>query len=146
MQTDRLDNCSRCGRLFLKDHSDCCLDCFQKTEQEFKGVADFLKGPHNRYATIEDVSKFTGVSVKRIADFIRDGRVYAEDYPNLGYECAHCGKLIKRQVLCNDCYTQFSDDVNKALKREQLTERVSSAQTAGSTERTAQYWKLRKDK
>ncbi|MGI2328512.1 hypothetical protein [Planococcus sp. YIM B11945] len=105
-----------------------------------------MKSPYNRYATTEDVSKFTGVSLKRIADFIRDGRVYAEDYPNLGYECAHCGKLIKRQVLCTDCYTQFSDDVNKALKREKLTDGISSKQTAGSTERTAQYWKLRKDK
>lgn len=116
MNSDRLNNCRICGRLFLQYHSDYCLDCFNKIEQEYKYVANFLS-EQNRYATIEEVSEQTGVSLKRIANFIRDGRIFAEAYENLGYPCAHCGKVIKRQLLCKVCYDQFIYEIKIALVR-----------------------------
>jgi hypothetical protein len=126
MQSGRLDNCIICGRLFLKDHSDSCLDCYLETEQDFKCVADFLEIEQNRYATIEKVSECTKVSVKQITEFIRDGLIFSEDYPNLGYGCAHCDKLIKRQLLCNACFIQFSTEVNRTLKREKDFDEIQS--------------------
>ena len=122
MHLGKLDNCVICGKLFLKDHSDSCLDCYLEIEHEFKCVADFLEMEQNRHATIEQVSEGTNVSVKQITEFLRDGLIFSEDYPNLGYGCTHCGKLIKRQLLCNGCFIQFSTDVNRTLKRENLLE------------------------
>lgn len=116
MKSDRLNNCRICGGLFLKYHSDYCIDCYIKVEQQYKCVADFLS-EENRYATIEEVSEHTGVSLKRIENFIRDGRIFAEAYENLGYQCAQCGKVIKRQVLCKGCYDQFIWEINRALMR-----------------------------
>ena len=141
MQPGQLDNCRICGKLFLRDHTDYCLDCYKKTEQDFKRVADFLTNEQNRFATIEEVSLETEVPVKQVADFIRDGRIYAEDYPNLGYRCAHCDKLIKRQLLCDDCFNQFSSEVNLTLKRENLQDEIQSKQV-----NTSQYWQLKKNK
>jgi hypothetical protein len=126
MQSGRLDNCIVCGRLFLKDHSDSCLDCYLEIEQDFKCVADFLEIEQNRYATIEEVSESTKVSVKQITEFLRDGLIFSEDYPNLGYGCAHCDKLIKRQLLCNGCFIQFSTEVNRTLKREKEFDEIQS--------------------
>jgi hypothetical protein len=126
MQTGQLDNCIICGRLFLKDHSDSCLNCYLEIEQDFKCVADFLEIEQNRYAKIEEVSESTSVSLKQITEFLRDGLIFSEDYPNLGYGCAHCNKLIKRQLLCNDCFIQFSTEVNRTLKREKDFDEIQS--------------------
>ncbi|WP_075619443.1 flagellar protein [Paenisporosarcina indica] len=141
---NRLDNCRICGRLFLKDHTENCLDCYKEVEQEFKYVIEFLLNEQNRYATIEIVSESTNVSLKQIAEFMRDGRIYADDYPNLGFPCAHCGKLIKRQVLCDDCFDQFSSEVNTTLKRDKLVGEVGRKERLRSID--AQYWRLKRNK
>ena len=144
MSSPELSNCRICGRLFLKDHTYYCLDCFKEIEEEFKEVNEFLKSEHNHHATLEDVSEATGVGLKRIADFIRDGRIFAADFPNLGYPCAQCGKVIKRQVLCDDCFIQFSSEINKTLKHDKFMNEAVKRPT--QTERNAQYWQLKKDK
>lgn len=141
---NRLENCRICGKLFLNDHTDYCLDCYKEVEQEFKCVVEFLINEKNRYATIEEVSNFTDVSLKQIAAFMRDGRIYADDYPNLGYPCAHCGKLIKRQVLCDDCFDQFSSEVNTTLKRDKLVDEIGRKEPISSND--AQYWRLKRNK
>ncbi|WP_422121908.1 flagellar protein [Planococcus sp. X10-3] len=110
-------------------------------EKEFKVVNDFLKIDDNRFASIEEVSKFTEVAEKRIADFIRDGRIFVEDYPNLGYGCAHCGKLIQRQMLCTGCFEEFNDEVNKTLRAEKFLEGMNKSE---ETTQTPRYWKLKK--
>ena len=142
MAANQLDNCRICGTLFLKDYTDYCLDCYKEIEQEFKLVNDFLKNEKNRNADIHEVSRFTNISVKQIADFIRDGRIYAEDYPNLGYPCRHCGKLIKRQMLCNDCFEGFSSEIDRTLKTDKLLEEARKKPARAPV--NAQYWKLRK--
>ncbi|MFD1032808.1 flagellar protein [Metaplanococcus flavidus] len=109
-------------------------------EQEFKIINDFLKIEGNRFASIEEVGSFTEVSEKRIADFIRDGRIFVEDYPNLGYGCAHCGTLIQRQMLCNSCFEDFTSEVDKTLKAEKLLEGMNKPDEATQK---ARYWKLR---
>ena len=141
MQSDQLANCTICGRLYLKDHTDTCLDCYKKIEQEYKLVANFLKVERNRFASIDEVSEFTEVPVKRITDFIRDGRIYAEDYPNLGYPCAHCDKMIQRQMLCASCFNDFTSEVNKTLKAEKFMEEMEKQPRTHT--RNAEYWKLR---
>ena len=140
MQSDRLANCTICGKLYLKDHTDYCLDCFKEMEREFKVITNFLKIEENRFASIEEVSTFTGVPEKRIAEFIRDGRIYVEDYPNLGYGCAHCGTLIQRQMLCLSCFENFTAEVDKTLKAEKLLEDMSRQK---DTAQKARYWKLK---
>lgn len=102
------------------EHREYCTDCYREMELEYKRVTDFLKSAHNQQATLEMVSDGTDVSAKRIIEFIREGRIYMEDFPNLGYPCAHCGKLIQRQVLCNDCYQQLTHDINKTLNKENV--------------------------
>lgn len=122
MDANRLKNCSMCGRLFLQVHTDHCLECYKKIEQDFELVNGFLKKEENLLATIEVVKNATGVSLKQLTEFIREGRIFADDYPNLGYPCTRCGKLIKKQILCNSCFDEFATDVNRVLKSEKLSD------------------------
>ena len=117
MISDQLDNCRLCGTLYLKNYADYCIDCSKEVEEQYNRIAEYLKNERNRNVTLEDVSASTGVSLTQLADFIRDGRIYAGDFPNLGYPCAHCSKLIKKQLLCVDCFERFSTDLNKTLNK-----------------------------
>ena len=142
MGANQLDNCRICGTLYFKDHTDYCLDCYKDIEQEFKTVNDFLKIECNRFANIRETSRSTTVSVKRIADFIRDGRIYADDFPNLSYPCKHCGTEIKRQILCDDCYMEFSAEINATLKNDEFIQATGRKRERPKV--NAQYWQARK--
>jgi flagellar operon protein (TIGR03826 family) len=140
MQSAQLDNCLYCGRLFVKEHSDCCLDCFKEIEIEFHVVSRFLKDEKNRAATVDWVSKCTDVPVKRIINFIRDGRIYAEDFPNLGYPCTYCGTLIKKQILCYSCFEGLSLEIEYSITKDGVG---GNRQTAYQE---SQYWRLKQEK
>lgn len=142
MHSNQLENCVLCGRLYLKSYTDFCLDCYKEIEADFKKVDAFIKDEVNREATLEELSEATDVSEKRIADFIRDGRIYGEDFPNLGYPCAHCGTVIKRQVLCNSCYEQFSSEISRTLKLDKLADEIGRK----PQERAGKYWQVKQDK
>lgn len=137
---DRLTNCGICGKLFIRSYAECCLDCSQEIEKDFKSVNHFLRIEKNRNVTLEELSDATKVSVKRLADFIREGRIMGEDYPRLGYPCAHCDKLIKRQLLCSECFDLFTTDMNRTLKRDRLMEEIG---TARKKQAKVQYWQLK---
>lgn len=142
MHSNQLENCVLCGRLYLKSYTDFCLDCYKEIEADFKKVDAFIKDEANREATLGELSEATEVSEKRIADFIRDGRIYGEDFPNLGYPCAHCGTVIKRQVLCNSCYQDFSSEISRTLKQDKLVDEIGKK----PQERAGKYWQVKQDK
>lgn len=142
VHSNQLENCVLCGRLYLKSYTDFCLDCYKEIEADFKKVDAFIKDEANREATLGELSEATEVSEKRIADFIRDGRIYGEDFPNLGYPCAHCGTVIKRQVLCNSCYQDFSSEISRTLKQDKLVDEIGKK----PQERAGKYWQVKQDK
>lgn len=144
MLSAQLENCKICGRLFIKEHIDCCLDCYKEMELEFERVTKFLKNERNREATVEKISKSTNVSIKHIINFILDGRIYAEDFPNLGYPCAYCGKLIKKQLLCNSCFEDLSKDIHQSLRKDEFVDQILLKQQERFTE--SQYWRAKKGK
>ena len=144
VQANRLDNCTICGKLYLKNFTDHCLDCYKEIEEDFKLVEAFLRSEEHRFATLADLSEATEVPAKRITLFIREGRIYGEDFPNLGYPCAHCGEAIKRQLLCTSCYDTFSAEIHKTLKQEQLLEELASDKKPNSG--AAKYWQMKQGK
>jgi ribosomal protein L32 len=115
LTTPKLDNCPSCGTLFLRDQIACCLKCHLENETAFKKVYMFLQEYEHRNASLEDVHLFTGVSVHKISEFLREGRILTGDYPNLGYPCAHCQELIHRQMLCEKCRLDFLRSANEIL-------------------------------
>ena len=124
MQHSRLANCIICGKLFILDRSEICLDCHKEVENDFKKVIEFLSYEDNHNSTLEMISDKTKVSIKRITEFIRAGRIIAEDFPNLSYPCSHCGKLIKRNFLCYDCFELLTSDIHKVLNKDKIVDEI----------------------
>lgn len=67
-------NCPLCGKLFVKrDFYEVCENCFDQHESDFDKVRDYLYTFSNK--NILEVSNATGVSVEKIREFIRQGRL-----------------------------------------------------------------------
>jgi hypothetical protein len=67
-------NCPICGRLFHKQgFLEVCQSCFAQNEIDFNKVRDYLYSFPNK--NILDVSYATGISVEKIREFLRQGRL-----------------------------------------------------------------------
>ncbi len=107
-----LANCPVCQNLFLKNHlSNSCESCYKKEEQRFQQVRQFLKKRENELATNEDVAAETGVELKELHQFMKNGRLRIMAYPNLGYPCERCEELIRKDRLCTGCIVELEADL-----------------------------------
>lgn len=111
-----LANCPRCGKLFARNFRDVCPDCMKKLEQEYESCVDYLRA--NRGSTINELSEQTGVSIKQITRFIREGRISLMDAPNLAYPCEVCGILIREGHMCDSCRNRLTREVRDAVSND----------------------------
>ncbi|HZG85671.1 hypothetical protein [Paenibacillus sp.] len=69
-----LDNCSGCGKLVLKKPGHLfCPSCMAAQSESLWKIKDYIL--RHPLATILDIHRDTGVSLKAIQDFIKDQRV-----------------------------------------------------------------------
>lgn len=119
MGMNQLDNCPKCGTLFVRGIRDLCNQCYQEEELEYQRVSSYLKKAENRQATIYEASEATGVSIKQITRFIKQKRITLIDLPNMGYPCESCGQITTDGQLCFNCREQFANRVTRELKEDQ---------------------------
>lgn len=112
-----LDNCPRCGKLFAKNFRDVCPVCIREIDKEYELCANYLR--EHKGAIISELSDQTGVSIKQITKFIREGRISMMNAPNLSYPCESCGVLIRENHLCDACRARLTKDTRRALQSDQ---------------------------
>lgn len=106
-----LGNCPKCGKLYALNLRDMCSDCQKEIELEYQDCAEFLR--ETKGATIHEVSEATGVSIRQITKFIREGRISIANAPNLSYPCEVCGTLIRESNMCESCRTRLTKDLRR---------------------------------
>lgn len=114
-------NCPRCGKLFTKNFRDVCPNCIKEIDHEYSLCAEHLR--QNKGLTTHELSDATGVSVRQISKFIREGRISIIGAPNLGYPCEVCATMIREGNMCQDCRTRLIKDVgqmNEQMKADAL--------------------------
>ncbi|WAA12030.1 TIGR03826 family flagellar region protein [Fervidibacillus halotolerans] len=110
----KLENCSRCGRVFVKTSiRDVCDVCYQEEEAAFEKVNNFLKKRENRTASMAQVIEATGVEEELILKFIRKGRIRLIHFPNLSYPCEKCGAPIQKGKLCEKCQKELRTELEQ---------------------------------
>ena len=94
-------NCTRCGRVFRPvGGRRMCPQCFKADHDEFASVREYLR--KNPGADIAAVSEATGVPVKRIQEYLREGRlVLARTVEWL--KCERCDTPLATGRLCEKC-------------------------------------------
>ncbi|MDQ6422509.1 flagellar protein [Paenibacillus sp. LHD-117] len=111
-----LDNCPRCGKLFAKNFRDVCPVCIRDIDKEYQLCADYLR--EFKGAMIGELSDQTGVSIKQITKFVREGRISMTNAPNLAYPCESCGMLIRENHICDNCRARLVKDTNQMRRSE----------------------------
>ncbi|RTE07898.1 TIGR03826 family flagellar region protein [Paenibacillus whitsoniae] len=123
-------NCPRCGKIFVKGFAEVCPNCLKDLEQQYEKCLKYLRD--HRGTNITDLSEATGVSVKQITKFIREGRISIMNAPNMGYPCEVCGTLIRENTLCEPCRMKLVKDVrnNTEDERRKTEQEVKDAHVA----------------
>lgn len=113
MGLGNLSNCSRCDKLFIKVNTDICPACQKELDEEYKVCAEYIR--ENKLVSIYELSDATGIAVKQIIRFIKEGRISIADSPNLGYPCESCGTIITEGKLCKKCSERLHNDFKQAI-------------------------------
>lgn len=118
-----LTNCSKCGRVYVKNQfRDLCDSCYKEEERAFETVYTFIRQRVNRTASIPQVVEATGVEEELLFKFVRNGRLKLSQFPNLGYPCEKCGTLIREGRFCGPCAADLQLQIEQ-LKQEEERER-----------------------
>jgi NMD protein affecting ribosome stability and mRNA decay len=95
-------NCPRCGRIFTKyGNSSVCDDCKKAIEEEFEKVRLYVK--ENPHSSAQEVSEHCEIPVKRILQFVREGKLEVSHGMAELITCTKCGRPIKTGRMCEKC-------------------------------------------
>ncbi|OEF99504.1 hypothetical protein BHF71_08785 [Vulcanibacillus modesticaldus] len=126
-----LSNCSRCGKVFVKTIYDICPNCVKEIDEEYHICAEYLR--ENKMVNIYELSEATGVSVRQITQFIREGRISIVDNPNMGYPCESCGTVISKGRLCKKCSDRLTKGIKKVLEEKELEQEINNPEKKEKT-------------
>ena len=119
-------NCPRCGRVFIRRLAPICEICEKEVEQQFEDVRAYVK--ENPNSPIKEVSDATNVSVKRILQYVREGRIDATPGMVHDVTCSQCGKSITKGRMCELCIIKVGSQVEsgkpQAEKEQKNPERM----------------------
>lgn len=109
-------NCKVCRKIFSPvGRQLVCKDCLKAEEEEFQKVRDYLK--ENKGADISLVSSETGVPVKKILKYLKEGKVEVSDTNNSILKCEKCGKSIRSGRFCEQCKSNVISDINNMVQK-----------------------------
>ncbi len=126
-------NCPKCGKLFSRGLKPICPECEKAEEDLFQNVRQYLSD--NPGAKMEDLSRETGVSLKKIMRYLREGRL--EVVPSLGIDlrCENCGKPIKTGRFCPNCVDALESDLSGLFTKP----KPEKSEPAGARMHTSDY-------
>ena len=121
-----LRNCPECGKLFAYTIRNLCPECSKKEDENFDKVRDYIYDFPK--ATIEEVSENTGVSVKTVLEYLKEGRLMLRDNnKNILLHCELCNEPILTGRLCDKCAKSFRNGFSskaRPLTRGDMTGKI----------------------
>ncbi len=123
----QLDNCPNCGEIYVKNaFREVCEACYKEEEAKYQNVYKYIRQRENRMARLDQVVEDTGVSETLILKFIRKGRIQLAHFPNLGYPCDRCGRMIREDKLCIGCKKDIQGQLSQLDREEQRQREMRS--------------------
>ena len=122
-------NCPRCGKVFSKVSSPICKACEAEEERLFQRVREFLQ--ENKNATVAQVVEATGVSVKRIHKYLKDGKIEATDGMAGILKCSSCGINILSGRMCTACSGEVGQTMSDIVKSNEASKAAAEKKKSG---------------
>ena len=107
----QVKNCPRCGKLFNEIISPICPVCERAEEEDFQRVKENIE--ENPASSLQEISEATGISGKKIMQYIKDGRLEITGGMKGELRCESCGKPITRGKFCDVCLIEFTRNINE---------------------------------
>lgn len=101
--------CTKCGRIFTYmgfGHL-YCPTCKSLDEISFGKVRDYIY--ENGVASATEVSENTGVSVRQIEQYLREGRLEIPENSPIFIKCEMCHADIRSGRICSNCGLKLSN-------------------------------------
>jgi len=118
-----LRNCEECNRVFSHPTRRLCVSCFQKRQDTFNKVKEYLQ--ENPSASVAEVSTATEVELETIYEFIREGRLTIIPR-DVQLECDICGAPITAGRVCAKCRLDLKGGKEKRVRTEERKESAVS--------------------
>lgn len=115
-----VDNCPRCGKIYVKNYKDVCPSCIKEIEKQYETCYHYLR--ENRKANLQELHEATEVPYKQIIRFIKEGRISIHNMPNMSYPCEVCGTMIREHTMCDSCRRRLVKDIQHTLAEEKENE------------------------
>lgn len=108
--------CLRCGRIFnyMGFGHYYCPSCKKKDTEDFIKVKDYIYA--NGASTAVEVSDNTGVAVKIIEQYLREGRLEIPENSPIFIKCEKCSINIRSGRLCPECANSLSNAMRVEMK------------------------------
>jgi len=103
-----LRNCPNCGRVFTYAGKDLCPVCLREEEERFDRLRLYLR--EHPQASVDELSEATGVAVKTILKYLREGRLIMAPQKSRLY-CEICGEPISHGRFCRRCSAELVGEV-----------------------------------
>lgn len=119
-----VDNCPRCGKLYVKNPRGMCPACMKEIDQQCEECIQYLR--EHRNCTIQELSDATGVSIKQITLFIKEGRISIAEAPQMMYACEVCGAPIREHKMCEACRARLIKGIREVEEDERRKHETNS--------------------
>jgi predicted transcriptional regulator len=91
-----------------------CSKCRGTDEEDFRKVRNYLYD--NPGASVQEVSKETGVEEQTIIRFLKQERIEIVEDENAILSCERCGVSIKTGRYCEKCKNEIKKELGSALQ------------------------------
>lgn len=109
------NQCVICDKVFeSRQNSIICPECSMIDRHVFNVIRDFLYD--NPGANVNEVTNATGISTKKIMQYLREGRIETIGSATL-INCEICGKPIRFGKVCEECERKESHAFSSAAKK-----------------------------
>lgn len=113
-------NCSKCGKIYAYNGLKYCPNCLREEEENYQRVKEYVYD--NKDATIHETSEATGVPVRKIIDYLRQGRLELKgENSNMLLDCERCGRPISTGRFCVKCASELEKQFKSSYKHSKKT-------------------------
>jgi len=106
-------NCPKCKKVFSYVSSSYCPACEKEEEALFNIVRDYIK--ENNTSTMMQVCEATGITMKKLTRYIKEGRLEISKGMHGELTCEACGKPVLKGKFCDSCVVKIGQEMNTAF-------------------------------
>lgn len=116
-------NCKQCDRIYRYDGFNICSRCRNTNEDEFSTVIEYLY--ENKHSNIKETSEATGVSIEKITEFIRQGKIETRNFVNMKVQCIQCERTVTKGKICDKCKEEMKTTLKEKVELPQDSGKIS---------------------